>query len=235
VRPENKPETSLAGLVVALIELPFRLLADLLHLAKAYRNFHRQHQTPRNAELAKASHGAGVLVLLGLSLWLGALRQAARFIEAPSGGPGNLLHWVPALAFLLAAVWGVLWFTTGCRRTLTLFGGQRDARIIARALFKIAAGLALALIMWHPPAAWANVIGAARGGPAASWPITALCAWLLATGVVKLLIASRGSPEEPIELPPPLKPPARDATADEAMEDMQGHGGRKTALDDREF
>ena len=38
--------------------------------------------------------------------------------------------------------------------------------------------------------------------------------------------------------PPPLmksKPPARDATADEAMEDMLGKGGVTTALDDREF
>jgi hypothetical protein len=38
--------------------------------------------------------------------------------------------------------------------------------------------------------------------------------------------------------PPPLmksKPPARDATADEAMEDMLGKGGVTTALDEREF
>ena len=38
--------------------------------------------------------------------------------------------------------------------------------------------------------------------------------------------------------PPPLtkpKPPARDATADEAMEDMLGKGGVTTSLDDREF
>jgi hypothetical protein len=221
-------------LVVALIELPFRLLADLFHLAKTYRNFHRQHLTPRDAELAKASHGAGVLVLLGLSLWFGALRQAARLIEVLFGG-ANPLHWVTTMAFLLAAIWGVLWFTTGCRRALILFGGQRDARIVTRALFKIAAGLALALIMWHPPAAWANVIGAARGAPATSWPITALCAWLLTTGLVKFVIASRGPPKEPIDLPLPPKPPARDATADEATEDMQGHGGRKTSLDDREF
>lgn len=37
---------------------------------------------------------------------------------------------------------------------------------------------------------------------------------------------------------PPLmksKPPARDATADEAMEDMLGKGGVTTALDEREF
>jgi hypothetical protein len=38
--------------------------------------------------------------------------------------------------------------------------------------------------------------------------------------------------------PPPLmkaKPPARDATADEAMEDMLGKGGVTTSLDDRGF
>jgi hypothetical protein len=38
--------------------------------------------------------------------------------------------------------------------------------------------------------------------------------------------------------PPPLtksKPPARDATADEAMEDMLGKGGVSTSLDVREF
>lgn len=227
------PDNSLGRFVGELIALPFRLLADIFHLVKAYRNFHRQHQTPRDAELAKASHGAGVLVLLGLSLvgW----RQAAPFVEALLGGPANPLHWVPTLAFLIASGWGILWFATGSRRALALFGGQRDARIITRALCKIAAGLALALILRNPPAAWADVIVAARGAPATSWPATALCAWFLTTGLVKFLIAGRGSPKLPVELPAPLKPPARDATADEAMEDMQGHGGRKTALDDREF
>jgi hypothetical protein len=35
--------------------------------------------------------------------------------------------------------------------------------------------------------------------------------------------------------PAPSKPPARDATAAEAMEDMKGKGGVTTKLDDREF
>lgn len=203
------PESSLGRFVGELIALPFVLL-------KAYRDFHRQHQTPRDAELAKASHGAGVLVLLGLTFWLVGWRQAAPF----------------APAFLIVAGWGVLWFTTGWHRALAFFGGQRDARIITRALCKIAAGLALALIVRNPPAAGADFMIA---GPGTAWPVITLCAWLLTTGLVKFLIAARGSPKLPVELPAPLKPPARDATADEAMEDMQGHGGRKTALDDREF
>jgi hypothetical protein len=222
------PENSLGRFVGELIALPFVLLKD-------YRDFHRQHQTPRDAELAKASHGAGVLVLLGLALWLAGRAQAAPFVDALLGGPADPLRWVPALAFLIVAGWGVLWFATGWRRALAFFGGQRDARIITRALCKIAAGLALALILRNPPAAWADIIIAGRDAPAASWPATALCAWLLTTGIVKFLIAARGSPKLPVEVPAPLKPPARDATADEAMEDMQGHGGRKTSLDDREF
>jgi hypothetical protein len=35
--------------------------------------------------------------------------------------------------------------------------------------------------------------------------------------------------------PAPSKPPARDATPDEAMEDMLGKGGVTSKLDDREF
>lgn len=43
-------------------------------------------------------------------------------------------------------------------------------------------------------------------------------------------------PPKPNQAPlTPPKPPARDATADEAMEDMKGKGGVTSSLDDREF
>jgi hypothetical protein len=50
---------------------------------------------------------------------------------------------------------------------------------------------------------------------------------------VWLIVRPPPKPVQAFVTPP--KPPARDATPDEAIEDMQGHGGRKTALDDREF
>jgi hypothetical protein len=61
-----------------------------------------------------------------------------------------------------------------------------------------------------------------------------LWAVIAAAGLGVVLIVRPPSRLKLAAVEPP-KPPARDATPDEAMEDMQGHGGRKTSLDDREF
>jgi hypothetical protein len=66
------------------------------------------------------------------------------------------------------------------------------------------------------------------------WPEAAALAGVAAFTLRAWLIVR--PPSKP-KLPPvaPPKPPARDATPDEAMQDMQGKGGVVSSLDDREF
>jgi hypothetical protein len=52
---------------------------------------------------------------------------------------------------------------------------------------------------------------------------------------LRVWLIVRSPPKSKQAAPAPSKPPARDATPDEAIEDMKGHGGRKTALDEMEF
>jgi hypothetical protein len=202
--------------------------------ARGYRNFlHRQQ--PRDGELTRASHGVGILVLLVLAGI--ALRQVWRWQLSDLIGAlraGDPLHWVPALLLLLVVTWGVLWVMTGVRRSIA-FGAERDSRIITRAVLKILAGAALVLVLFKPPAQYAGAIEFVRAVPYLPFAVLALAAWLSATGAVKfsLTLKGRRRPRQPPETP--SKPPARDATPDEALEDMQGHGGRRSKLDEREF
>jgi hypothetical protein len=57
----------------------------------------------------------------------------------------------------------------------------------------------------------------------------------VAAFALRVFLIVRPPPKPKIAAPAPPKPPARDATVEEALEDMKGHGGRKTALDDLEF
>jgi hypothetical protein len=65
--------------------------------------------------------------------------------------------------------------------------------------------------------------------------IEAVAVAVVVSFTLRVWLIVRPVPKPKPVLPVPPKPPARDATPDEAIEDMQGHGGRKTALDDRVF
>jgi hypothetical protein len=65
--------------------------------------------------------------------------------------------------------------------------------------------------------------------------IEAVAAAVAIPFALRVWLIVRPPPKPKQVLPTPPKPPARDATPEEALQDMQGHGGRKTSLDDREF
>jgi hypothetical protein len=65
--------------------------------------------------------------------------------------------------------------------------------------------------------------------------IEAVAVAIVVSFTLRVWLIVRPVPKPKQAAPSPPKPPARDATPDEAIEDMQGHGGRKTALDEREF
>ena len=199
-----------------------------------YRNFLRQQQ-PRDGELTRASHGMGIFVVLvvaGIALRQVWRWQLSDFTDALQAG--DPLHWVPALLLLLVVTWAVLWVMTGTRRALRA-GAERDSRIMTRSVVKILAGLAVVFIVCEPPAEYAGLVALLWSVPYLAYSVMALAAWLAVTGLVKFALAVKGrrKPSQPPITPP--KPPARDATATEALQDMRGLGGRTTSLDDREF
>lgn len=65
--------------------------------------------------------------------------------------------------------------------------------------------------------------------------VEAVAVAVVVSFTLRVWLIVRPPPKAKLAAVEPPKPPARDATPDEAMEDMQGHGGRKTSLDDREF
>jgi hypothetical protein len=65
--------------------------------------------------------------------------------------------------------------------------------------------------------------------------IEAVAVAVVVSFTLRVWLIVRPPPKPKMAVPAPPKPPARDATPDEAIEDMQGRGGRKTSLDDREF
>jgi hypothetical protein len=65
--------------------------------------------------------------------------------------------------------------------------------------------------------------------------VVAIAAWLISTGLMTFVVSlpGRRKPKGPPVTPP--KAPARDATLQEALQDMQGKGGVLSSLDEREF
>jgi hypothetical protein len=199
-----------------------------------YALFLRQQQ-PRDAELTRASHGFGILAVLvvaGIALRQVWRWQFSDFTNALQSG--DALHWVPALALLLLITFAVMWVATGTRRALRA-GAERDSRIMLRAFVKILAGAALAFIVCKPPMQYAEVVRLLWAVPVLPYAVLAVAAWLIATGAIKFSLAAKGRAKPPKPQLTPQKEPARNATLDEALEDMRGLGGRKTALDEREF
>jgi hypothetical protein len=169
------------------------LLWDLwAFVGRRYLQFHqRQQSTPREAELAKASHGAAVLAIVGLGLFMAGAAEINGFLGALIAAPSDWKYAGAAAAVALAVLWGGLWFVTGARRSLA-YGGFRDSRIITRAVAKIAFGGVVWLLWNNPPASWPpdllQWIGAARALPYSRFAIEAVIAWLVVTGFVKLVL-----------------------------------------------
>jgi hypothetical protein len=221
-------------MVLLVIGALLALDLGLIPALRGYRNFLLSQQ-PRDGELTRASHGMGILVLLvvaGLALrqiWRWQLSDFTNALQA-----GDPLHWVPALLLLLVVTWGLVWVMTGTRRALRA-GAERDSRVMTRSLMKIGAGLVVMFIVYKPPAQYAGLAALLWSVPYLPWAVMAFAAWLAVTGLVKFSLAAIGRRKPRTAPVTPPKPPARDATLDEALEDMRGLGGRKTSLDDREF
>jgi hypothetical protein len=229
-------EENRGGMITALIVViffPFALVIALIRDFQAIANAFRRLEGRQSAfeqELTKASWGAAILVLGAGVLLVAGRARIQRCIDALGAWPNDPQHGLAAIVFLLVIAWGLLWFTTGTRRALA-FGQERDSRLITRALFKIASGLVIAILLWGPPAGCPHIIPATP----VTWPVLALVAWLIVTGAVKFLLVSRGQRRPRPATPTPSKAPARDATFNEALEDMRGLGGRIILLDEREF
>jgi hypothetical protein len=233
-----------AGLALEHWRITLAVLAGLLlidistivrrYIIGPYRNLFAR-QSPRDGELTRASHGVGILVLLVIAgfalrqIWRWQLGDVIAALQA-----GDPLHWVPALALLLVVTLALMWVMTGVRRSLRA-SAERDGRIITRSVLKIAAGAGVVLLLWKPPLQYAGASALVWSVPVLPYGVTAFAAWLATTGLMKFALAAKGrSRPRPVPVTPPREP-ARDATADEAMDDMRGRGGRATSLDDREF
>jgi hypothetical protein len=163
----------LLGLAVAV---PFVLLADWLKFIK--------HLPPREQNLTRASHGAGLLVFAAL-----ALREIIRvqgiggFARGLSAMPDDPGLWVPALLWAITVVWGLVWFLVGCRRAQ----GPRDGLLTTRAVVKSVVGFVAFFV--------------AQGGlvPADWWGAFFIemalflgGIWCVVTGLTKFVLLMRG-------------------------------------------
>jgi hypothetical protein len=233
-----------AGLALEHWRITLAVLAGLLlidistivrrYIIGPYRNLFAR-QSPRDGELTRASHGVGILVLLviaGIALrqiWRWQLGDVISALQA-----GDPWHWVPAGGLLLVVTLALMWVMTGVRRSLRA-SAERDGRVITRSLLKIAAGAAVVLLLMRPPMQYAGASAFVWSVPYLPYAVLAVAAWLATTGMMKFALAAKGrSRPRPVPVTP-KKEPARDATLAEALEDMKGRGGRKTALDDRDF
>jgi hypothetical protein len=163
------------------------LAVDLAYgYGKRYAIFLRQQQ-PRDAELMRCSHGAGILALFGLGLWTVGAAQIDAFLSALRAAPDDWQYAGGALAFAAVALWGVVWFISGARRSLA-FAGFRDSRLITRATMKIGAAAAVWMIWNYPPASWWAWAYWLRAVPYSGAAVLAVVIWLGVTGLVKLVL-----------------------------------------------
>jgi hypothetical protein len=115
-------------------------------------SFHNRQPGPLR-HFAIASHGAGIIALYVLftgfpvgpfTFWVTPLRLVGAFFQAPQTmgalidafrlHPLDWHNWIPVVVF----GWGAFWLCIGWRRAPR----YRDGYLIARALIKIAAGVA---------------------------------------------------------------------------------------------
>lgn len=158
------PAASLGELVGLLIALPFVALADWFKFIKQL--------PPGQQELAKASHGVGMLALVvfWFGLASGSLHAVVRDLDNP-------VSWIPA-GF---AVWGIGWFVLNARYGSLMIGPPQRGTIIVRALIKIALGWAV----------WAYTAHLDLSGGELFLRAAAL--WCMATGGAKFVLLIWGS------------------------------------------
>jgi hypothetical protein len=230
--------TRFGAAIVRLLRSIFRLVFAPINFVFRYRHWMRGFEY-RQGQLMRASHGAASSLFAALVGW--------NFLQTH-----NLSQ--PVLVVLaVPVVWGVVVFIDGARKSRGDFdwylGGNRallKATVGGVALFLLPAGFWLnVLIAWtwaKTFASWllAGVLPStlelwAWGEALALAAAWIIAFWCLATGATKFLLLLRGRrSSNPLPIKPP-RPPARFSTPDEAMQAMQGHGGRRTSLDDRAF
>lgn len=158
------------GLAAAV---PFVLLADWFKFIK--------HLPPREQNLARASHGAGMLVFGLLALWEVGFGV---FMRALGAGPAAPMLWVPALLWVVMVAWGIGWLIIGCRRAR----GPRDALLASRAAVKTGVGIVAVIVAQggYVPRDWWGVdfidFGLLLAG-----------IWCVVTGPVKFILVMIGT------------------------------------------
>jgi hypothetical protein len=123
---------------------------------------------PQERELAKAAHGAGVIVCGAYLLYITRL-------------PQKYQHWAWGIYAGLCVI-GFFWFSIGSTRAQI----YRDSRLMGRAVLKIIVG---AGIWWLWQQYRVDVWWTWR--PYIIPVVTAICLWCWVTGAVQLLICSR--------------------------------------------
>lgn len=142
-----------------------------------------ERQPPERRELVKASHGAGVIALAAFLIWLPQGAQGfGDLAGALRAEPENPAYWVPVAVL----AWGLLWLVTGWHRAVKF----RDARIIARALVKIALGVGVFVYLRDHDLAAGRDAAAAWGFLVLGLYLAAV--WCVVTGTTKTLILTAG-------------------------------------------
>jgi hypothetical protein len=145
-------------LAVLVIAIPFAALADWFKFIKEL--------PPGQQELAKASHGAGMLALV---IYGGFFHFFAAGLRHELG---KLVYWIP----VAVAAWGLGWFLLNARFAALAIGPPHRGTIIARALIKIALGCAAWVYAAHLDLSWAELA------------LRTVAVWCVTTGGVKFLL-----------------------------------------------
>ena len=156
------PPGPFGELVGLLIAIPFVLLGDWFKFIKQL--------PPGLQELAKASHGVGMVALA--LYWAVLAGGPASFIASGLQEPFNPVYSIPAVI----GMWGLGWFFLNARIAALSIGPPHRATTVVRALIKIALG-------W---AAWAYTADLDLSG--GELVVHAVALWCLATGAAKILL-----------------------------------------------
>jgi len=155
-------QASLGELVGLLIALPFVMLAD----------WHKflSRLPPGEQELAKACHGAGIVVLV--VYWAVLTGGVFHFLGLGLRNLANPMFWMPAAIAAFGAGWFILYARFGA---LTIGPPRRSAQTI-RALLKIALGIVV----------WSYTARLDLSG--FELLVRAAAMWCMATGATKFIL-----------------------------------------------
>jgi len=166
------PEASLFGIVLLAAALPFVALADWFRWIK--------QQPPHEQALARASHGAALIVFVLLATFgTGGVNGVVTFVGQAAADPAD--EW-PGLVLAIVFVWGVVWFVSGVSGAR----GLRNGLLAWRAFVKLALGLGAILYLerGHP--------SGALGSNGARMSILLVGLWCVVTGAVKFVLLRMG-------------------------------------------